>query len=283
MSGVGKSMNNPKISVVVPSFNQARYLGLTLASIVEQEYSNLDLIVMDGGSTDGSVEIIRRYEPYISYWQSQKDGGQTAALADGFARSTGVIQCWLNSDDLHLPHTLHEVAAYFGEHPDVDAVYGDTIWIDADGATLRPQREIGFYRFLWMYTYNYIPGMSMFWRRNTYERAGGLDPLFNLAMDADLWIRMADVGRIEHVRRIWSKMRFYPEQKNVRLRDRSDEEDMRIRQRYWAGGAPRLYRIKRALARVSRIGLKAVSGCYGMGYKRDLNQLLDRAGQGEER
>ena len=274
-------MRTPKISVIVPSYNQGRYLGLTIASIVEQQYPNLELIIMDGGSTDDSVKVIRGYERDIAYWQSQKDGGQTAALADGFLRSSGDIQCWLNSDDLHFPYTLHEVARYFDEHPSVGAVYGDTVWIDAQGAELRKQKEIGFYRFLWMYTYNYIPGMSMFWRREIYEKVGGLDPSFNLAMDADLWIRMADITRIKHMRRLWSKMRFYPEQKNVRLRDRSNEEDLRIRRRYWEGGEPRFYQLKRAIATVSRIGLKALTGCYGAGYQRDLSQIADQRVLGE--
>ena len=266
-------MHYPKISVVVPSYNQAEYLSLTLASIVGQQYPNLELIVMDGGSGDDSVKIIKSYEKHIAYWQSQKDGGQTPALTDGFRRSTGDIQCWLNSDDLHLPNTLHEVAKYFENNPSVDAVYGDTIWIDTSGEVLRKHREIGFNRFLWMYTYNYIPGMSMFWRKEIYDKAGGLDPSFNLAMDADLWIRMADVGRIRHVRRFWSNMRFYPEQKNVRLRVQSDEEDLRIRRRYWKDGQPRCYKVKRAIASVVRIGLKTIMGCYRVGYKRDLNRV----------
>jgi len=263
----------PKITVVVPSYNQGQYVGLTLASIIEQNYPNLELIVMDGGSTDNSVDVIRSQERHITYWQSQKDGGQTAALADGFQRSTGDIQCWLNSDDQHFPYTLHEVAMYFLSHPSTDAVYGDAVWIDGAGEELREQREIGFYRFLWMYTYNYIPGMSMFWRRQAYEHAGGLNPTFNLAMDADLWIRMADVGQIQHVRRLWSKMRFYPEQKNVRLRDRSDQEDLLIRRRYWGRDEPRFHQLKRTVAKVTRIGLKALKGCYGVGYCRDLGQI----------
>ena len=276
-------MDAPKISVVVPSYNQGHYLGLTLASVVEQNYPNLELIVMDGGSTDNSVEVIHSYEPYISYWQSQQDEGQTAALAEGFSRSTGDIQCWLNSDDLHFPYTLHEVARYFDQKPDVDVVYGDTVWVDAEGRELRKQREIGFYRFLWMYTYNYIPGMSTFWRREVYERAGGLDPSFDLAMDADLWIRMSDVGRIRHVRRFWSKMRFYPEQKNMRLRDRSDQEDLKIRRRYWKRSEPRFHGLRRAVASAARIGMKMMTGCYGVGYRRDLRQLIDQTVEGDSK
>lgn len=273
----------PKISVVVPSYNQGHYLGLTLASVIDQNYPNLELIVMDGGSTDGSVEVIRSYERHIAYWQSQKDDGQTAALADGFRRSSGDIQCWLNSDDLHFPYTLREVAEYFQRRPAVDAVYGNALWIDGAGQALREQREIGFYRFLWMYTYNYIPGMSMFWRRAVYERAGGLNPDFNLAMDADLWIRMADVGRIRHARRLWSKMRYYPEQKNVRLRERSDQEDLLIRRRYWGSDEPRFYSCKQAVAKLVRIGLKTATGCYGAGYRRDLNQIVAPDALGENK
>ena len=267
-------MRWPKITVVVPSFNQGQYLASTLASVIEQNYPNLELIVMDGGSTDNSVDIIKKYESHMTYWSSGPDGGQTAALVDGFARSTGDIQCWLNSDDMQLPHTLKEVAEYFNVHPEIDTVYGDTIWIDDTGNELRRHREIGFYRFLWMYTYNYLPGMSTFWRRHIYEAAGGLDSSFNLAMDADLWIRIADVGRIGHVRRFWSKMRFYPEQKNISLRAQSNEEDLRLRRRYWACDSyPDHYRLKRKLATITRVGLKVVTGCYGIKYQRDLSKI----------
>ena len=198
-------MKWPKISVVVPSFNQARYIDEALRSVLDQDYSNLELIVIDGGSTDGSVDIIRRHEDRIACWVSEPDSGQTHGLIKGFERSTGEIQCWLNSDDLQERTTLREVAAYFDRHPDVDSVYGDMIWIDSAGRPLRVQREMPFNRFIWMYTYNYIPGMSMFWRRCIYEKVGGLDSSFDLAMDADLWMRFTDAGRIAHVRRIWSR------------------------------------------------------------------------------
>ena len=202
-------MSVPKISVVIPSFNQARFIQNTLLSVINQKYPALELIVIDGGSTDGSVDIIKKYDQYISYWVSEPDGGQTNGLIKGFKRATGEILCWLNSDDLHTPNTLREVADCFRKHPNVDAIFGDSIWIDERGTPLRVQREIPFNRFIWMYTYNYIPGMSMFWRKHLYQKSGGLNPEYNLAMDADLWIRFADMGRLKHVRTVWSHMRFY--------------------------------------------------------------------------
>lgn len=258
----------PRITVVVPSFNQDQYLERTLRSVLDQNYPNLELIVMDGGSTDGSVAIIERYAEGIDYWVSEKDNGQTDALARGFARSTGDIQCWLNSDDLHEPGVLFRVAEYFEAHPEVDAVYGSTVWIDANDRPLRVHHEIPFNRFIWLHTYNYIPGMSMFWRRAIYERVGGLDPSFNLAMDADLWSRISRVGRIGHVREIWSRMRFYPEQKNRALRDASDREDQEIRAREWGRASPPLLGIKRRVAQGIRVLWKLVTGCYPRGYRR---------------
>jgi glycosyltransferase involved in cell wall biosynthesis len=257
----------PTISVVVPSFNQAAYLEACLDSVLDQGYPKLELIVIDGGSTDDSVAIIRRYTDRLSYWVSEPDGGQTNGLIKGFSRATGAIQCWLNSDDMHEPGTLDEVAEFFRAHPDVDAVYGDTTWIDRDGQRLREQREIPFSRFLWFYTHNYIPGMSMFWRREIYDRVGGLDPSFDLAMDADLFIRFADVGRIAHVRRLWSRMRFYPDQKNRRLRDKSTLEDLRIRRRYWGRDWPSAYAVKRGVATFLRALWRLASGCFKPGYR----------------
>lgn len=261
-------MNWPKISVVIPSYNQERFIEQTLLSVIDQGYPNLELIVIDGGSTDRSVEIIRKHQDHISYWVSEPDGGQTNGLIKGFSRSTSEIQCWVNSDDLHENYTLFEVATYFRDHPDTDAVYGNALWIDVNGEPLREQREIPFNRFIWLYTYNYIPCISMFWRRKIYEKVGGLDPEYDLAMDADLWIRFSDAGRIDHVNRIWSRQRFYPDQKNRRLRERSDEEELRIRTRYWGTAHPRYYGVKRLAAHSLRVAWKCMTGCYPLGYSR---------------
>lgn len=261
-------MNWPKISVVVPCFNHADFIEQTLCSVLDQKYPNLELLVIDGGSTDGSVELIKKHKHHISYWVSEPDRGQTHALVKGFSKATGDIQCWLNSDDMHGKNTLFEVAAYFQAHPDVDAVYGDTIWIARDGGVIGVQREIPFNRFIWLYTRNYVPGMSMFWRRELYERAGGLNPEFNLSMDADLWIRFADAGKIKHVRRIWSRMRYYPEQKNLRLREKSDAEDLKIRRRYWEADYPSFFWARRTSAHSLRVVWKLLTGCYTFQYKR---------------
>ncbi|MGA3080475.1 MAG: glycosyltransferase family 2 protein [Terracidiphilus sp.] len=259
----------PKISVVVPSFNQAKYLELTLRSIVDQNYPNLELIVIDGGSSDESPEIIRNYERYMKFWCSEPDGGQTQGIIKGFSHATGEILCFLNSDDLFEPGALREAGEYFSLHPGVDAVYGDALWIDALGNVLRPQKEIPFSRFLMLYTHNYIPGMSMFWRRTIYDRAGGLNPAFQLAFDTDLWLRFSEHGKIKHVARQWSRMRFYPEQKNRRLRAQSDREDMVIRSRYWKNQAiPSTYYLRRKIAIAIRICWRLLSGCYSLGYRR---------------
>ena len=262
--------NLPKISVVVPSFNQAKYLELTLRSILDSGYPDLELVVIDGGSTDGSVDIIRKYERAMKFWCSEADGGQTQGLIKGFSHATGEIQCFLNSDDLFEAGTLGEVGEYFREHPDVDAVYGNALWIDCHGRAIRPQKEIPFNRFIFLYTYNYIPGMSMFWRRRIYDRAGGLNAAFQLAFDADLWMRFSDhQGRIAHVARQWSRMRWYPEQKTQRLRGVTIREDMTVRARYWKDGAqPRTYALRRKVAMSIRVAWKLLTGCYGWGYAR---------------
>jgi glycosyltransferase involved in cell wall biosynthesis len=266
-------MTWPKITVVVPSFNQAPYLPEALDSVLGQGYPNLELIVIDGGSTDGSRAILEHYGPRLSSWVSEPDGGQTRGLIKGFGRATGEIQCWLNSDDRLEPGSLVEVARYFLAHPETDAVFGDTRWIDRAGRLLREQREIPFNRFLWLHTYNYVHGMSMFWRRALYERVGGLDASFDLAMDADLWIRFADVGRIDHVRRCWSSCRSYPTQKNQRLRAQSNLEDQRIRERYCGPARPGVDRARRTLAKAARVTWKLATGCYSWGYQPDVGRI----------
>lgn len=265
----------PKISVVVPSFNQAKYLELTLRSILDQQYPELELIVIDGGSKDESPEIIRKYAQHMKFWCSEPDGGHPEGIIKGFSHATGEILYFLNSDDLLEQNTLREVGKYFSGHPEVDVVYGDALWIDTDGNALRQQKEIPFNRFIWFYTYNYVPCMSTFYRRAIYDKVGGINKTFRLALDADLWIRFSDAhAKIKHVKRQWSRMRFYPEQRNRRLRVQSDLEDMAIRSRYWKNHViPPNYYLRRKIAICVRILWRLMTGCYSPGYRRYLEDL----------
>lgn len=188
---------SPTLSIVTPSYQQAAFLEASLKSVIDQNYPKLEYIVMDGGSQDGSAEVIRRHAPHLAYWQSQKDGGHSAALIDGFSRSTGDIMAWLNSDDLYLPGTLAYVADYFRKHPEVDAVYGHRVLINEAG------HEVGRWflpphdgtMLLWA---DYIPQETWFWRRRIYDQCGGLDPSMRFAMDWDLLLRMQQSGAVFH-------------------------------------------------------------------------------------
>ncbi len=255
-------MEWPKISVVTPSWNQGAFIEETFKSIHSQGYPNLEHIVIDGGSTDDSVDIINRYEDRLAYWVSEPDEGQTDALAKGFDRATGDILCWLNSDDLFEPGCLFEVAEYFMRHPDVQFIYGDGRWIDADGRPIKTKREHRWNWFVWLYDHNFIGQPSAFWRSSLYREVGGIDRSFDLAMDADLWARFSERSQPHHVPRVWSAMRFYPEQKNTRLRDRSDEEIRLIRSRYVRRRGWLAERLLATAARVFRVILKAARGGY---------------------
>lgn len=185
----------PRVSIVTPSYNQAAYLEEAIRSVLLQGYPNLEYIVMDGGSTDGSAEIIERYEPWLSYLRIGPDGGQADALARGFEQASGEILAWLNSDDRYRPGALVRAARFFAERPKVVFGNGDVCYMDADGHQLE---RIYAVRASYLLTANMgrhgWPQQGCFWRRWAYEEVGGIDDQFRFCMDRDLFLRLARMG-----------------------------------------------------------------------------------------
>lgn len=184
----------PKITVVTPSFNQGAFLEYTILSILDQGYPNLEYIIIDGGSTDNSVEIIKKYEESFAYWVSEKDNGLYDALQKGFERSTGEIMCWINSDDMHHKKSLITVAELFSSMPKINWVMGANTFYDEDGKIFIPDTDRFYHRWSKWRMYDldgkFIQQESVFWRRSLWEKAGGyVDISLSLAGDADLWLR----------------------------------------------------------------------------------------------
>lgn len=206
----------PRVSIVVPSYNQAAYLRQTLDSILLQAYPQLELIVIDGGSTDGSVDILHAYGDRLAYWTSAPDRGQTEAINRGFAMCTGEIVAWLNSDDLYLAGSLEAAARTLARHPQAGMVYADGVMVDSDGNVLDPH----YYRQLSavdLLCFDVILQPTVFMRRQALESAGALDEAYNLIMDHDLWIRLAARFPLVHVPTAWAVERTHPEAKTVTL------------------------------------------------------------------
>jgi glycosyltransferase involved in cell wall biosynthesis len=209
----------PKISIVTPSFNQAPFLEETIRSIDSQRYPNLEYIVMHGGSTDGSVEIIRKNQDCISYWQSERDEGQSDALHRGFQRATGEILAYLNSDDTLELGALAAVGEYMASHPGIDLLYGNMNFIDADGKYLYTAYPMLDLRIL-VYENPFVPQQAMFWRKDLYLRAGGINPVLRFAMDYELALKFLLAGaRVAKVRNVLANFRVHPEAKSSTIRD----------------------------------------------------------------
>ena len=180
-------------AIVTPSFNQRQYVGETLASVVGQEHPNLQYAVMDGGSKDGSQDVIAKHVQHLSVFVSEPDKGQSDAICKGFSKVSGDIMAYLNSDDMLMPGVLRYVEEYFQNHPEVDVVYGHRVIVDENGMQIgrwilppHSNRETEYFDF--------IPQETMFWRRRIWEKVGGIDPSFQFAMDWDLILRFMAAG-----------------------------------------------------------------------------------------
>jgi len=184
----------PRVSLVTPSFNQARYIESTLLSMIHQGYPDLETIVIDGGSSDGTLEILKRHEAQLAYWESQPDRGQADAINKGWRRATGKYVWWLNADDLLMPGSLFAAVQFLEASPAIDFVYGDTLLIDQDDVLLGRTRypEFDFVDFI--LNRRDLPQPGALVRRSALDRIGLLEEQLHYLMDYELWIRLALLG-----------------------------------------------------------------------------------------
>jgi glycosyltransferase involved in cell wall biosynthesis len=206
--------NPPRISIVTPSYQQGCYLEWTMRSVLEQGYPNLEYVVMDGGSTDETVDILARYKDRLTSCESSPDKGQADAIVRGFGRTTGGIMAYLNSDDLLAPGALDFAARFFAAHPEADAIYSHRVFID-EGNTVTRYWILPPHHTWMMERWDYIPQETCFWRRRIYEKVGGIDPSYHFALDYDLFVRFMQHGRMQRVNRFLGAFREHPSSKTV--------------------------------------------------------------------
>ncbi len=230
-------MKSLRLTVVTPSFNQAAYVEATLLSVLNQDYRNTEYIVIDGGSTDGSVTTIAKYSDKLAYWCSEPDRGQADAIAKGFERATGDVYCWINSDDLLLPGALTSVARHFTSHPKASVLTGGAYAIDCTGThvrgfgTLTRGISATYDRFRF-YGQDNVFQPATFWRREAYEAAGGIDRSLQFIMDYDLFTRLARRSTFSVVPDFLAAFRLHDASKSATLQHLRRQECLKFARRY---------------------------------------------------
>lgn len=185
-----------KISIITPSYNQAKYLEETIQSVISQRDQIHEYFVLDGGSTDGSVDIIKKYEKHIDWWISEKDKGQSDAIHRGFSKATGDVIAWLNSDDVYFPQALSRVKQAFDTHPNWDVLTGYSAWIDAESRIEKLWRIPKESRFWADLGVMHVCQQTCFFKRSFYEKVGGLNLDLHMIMDTELWFRFMDANAV---------------------------------------------------------------------------------------
>ena len=233
----------PRISVITPSFNQGEFIEQTIRSVLLQGYPDLEYIIIDGGSTDESVSIIRKYARHLSFWVSRADRGQSHAINEGFRRATGEIICWLNSDDFYMPETLRIVADMLSHESGNFALVGHALRLHSDGQP--PSRLEGRYsglrRLLRFWDGYEMHQSSIFWRRDVFEKVGYLDESQHLILDFDYWVRIARHFDFVNVDRTLSATNYHARAKTGDNYREYHRELRKQSPRYWGSPVPTDY------------------------------------------
>lgn len=224
-------MSLPLVSIITPSFNQARFLEETIQSVLSQDYPNLEYLIVDGGSDDGSMDIIQRYAGQLAWWVSEPDQGQTEAINKGFSHAKGEVFAWINSDDSYHPGAISEAVTFLQAHPQATMVYGDANLVNEQGNIIGhfPARQTDLNKLLRGSVH--IPQQATFFWARYWKQIGPLDPEFQFAMDYDLWVRLSKLGPIIYTPRLWANFRLHEKGKSVAIDDRCYPEMIRVYQR----------------------------------------------------
>jgi glycosyltransferase involved in cell wall biosynthesis len=204
------------VSIITPSYNQSEYLESTIQSVLSQEYTELEYIIVDGGSTDGSVEVIQKYADQLSWWVSEPDQGQADGINKGLRSAHGDVVAWLNSDDLYLPGAIQSAVTRLQADPEVGMVFGDAITIDQSGHPLN-RLSFGDWGLKEMMRFRIVCQPAVFMRRMALEQAGYLDEGFHYMLDHHLWLRIACNSEVKYSGQLWAAARHHPSAKNVAL------------------------------------------------------------------
>lgn len=204
-----------RVSIITPSYNQGNYIERTILSVLSQDYQNIEYIIIDGGSNDGTIEIIQKYDNKITYWVSEKDNGQADAINKGLLKATGEFICWVNSDDLIYPDFISSRLKQFQRHPDIDMIYGDVDQgPDPDNSWLRKGKQTSFLSML--KTLNVpIPQQSAIWRRKVLDKTGFLDPQWHVLLDRDYFIRITRNHKVKYIPGSLAFFRVHQDSKSI--------------------------------------------------------------------
>ena len=208
-----------KISIVTPSYNQGAFLERTIKSVIDQKHPNIEYIIIDGGSTDNSVDIIKKYKDEVDYWVSENDSGQYDAIKKGFKKATGDVLCWINSDDILLPGSLNHISNIFENCPNIDVVYGNIYYIDKFDNIVKDMRNTPLVKSGYLYKAGFgFSQPEVFWRNSLYNKVGGIDSSGQFAMDYDLFFKFIKAGaKFKHTRVHLSALRFYEGTKTSKI------------------------------------------------------------------
>lgn len=238
-----------RVSIVMPSYNQAAFLEEAIRSVVSQLRRDDEFFVLDGGSTDGSVDIIKQYEDRITHWQSQADGGQANAIRDGFSHCKGELIAFLNSDDVYLPGAIDAARDAFESDPELGFAEGFTVVADADSRVVRCDRRLGPSSAWMRWGYLRVHQPSTFFLRTKYEEVGGMDPSYGCVLDTELWYRLLPACKCTRLNRYTAVHRDHEDAKGRAWLETYEREKKMLDEKY-----PQ-YRKRRIKHEIGRVGV----------------------------